>query len=138
MAVYSAPEGFLFDVNTGLYVRESIVFDEAGNKYRHRMFFNADTGNYSQLSEPIKEEAKVQPVQMPVAPAVPGPSVYVSQPGKKKKRGKVRAKKKRGAWFYIGAALTVIIILLITITPKKKDFIPLNEEQIKLYGSEFE
>ena len=78
MAVYSAPEGFVSDPSTGLYVRESILTDDAGVKYRHRMYFNADTGEYTQFSEPIAKPVQPMPVQQQNA-------AYKAKPVKRKK-----------------------------------------------------
>ena len=104
MAVYSAPEGFIWDPTTGLYLRESILTDGAGVRYRHRMYFNADTGEYTQFSEPITEAAP------PMAPA--------GKPGKK-----------RSIWFFIGAAAVITIVLFLTISRNNHKFVALTDEQ---------
>ncbi len=132
MAVYSAPEGFIWDPTSGLYVRESILTDGAGVRYRHRMYFNADTGEYTQFSEPITEAAP------PMAPAVqpaytqPAPAgKKVKTAGKTVKTAKKAGKpgKKRSIWFFIGAAAVITIVLFLTISRNNHKFVALTDEQ---------
>ena len=53
MAKFMAPEGYRFDPQIGLYVKELLVTDVKGARYRHRMCFNPDTGIYTQISFPL-------------------------------------------------------------------------------------
>lgn len=141
MAVYSAPEGFIWDPSTGSYVRETILTDDAGIKYRHRMFFDADTGEYTQYSEPLEEEAHADippappappapPVDIPPAPhasstlpmqdaAPPAPPMQdaapqmipPAPPSKAVKGGQLRPKKKRVVLKTILVAVPIIVVI---------------------------
>lgn len=50
MAVYQAPEGYHFDPQSGLYLKKLIVTDTDGIEYDHRIYFNDETGEYTQES----------------------------------------------------------------------------------------
>ena len=136
MAVYSAPEGFIWDPATGLYVRKSIITDGAGIRYRHRMFFNADTGEYTQFSEPIVRQA--QPVQPAYAPHAPVSKTKAAKTKKVKTKAAVKtAKKKRGAWFYIGTAAVIAIVLFLTVSRNDKMFKELSDEQKEEFVNDY-
>ena len=53
MSYYEAPEGFAPDPETGLYKREMILNDDAANSFRHIVYFDADTGEYTQETIPL-------------------------------------------------------------------------------------
>ena len=131
MAVYSAPEGFIWDPSTGLYVSESILTDGAGTRYRHRMYFNADTGEYTQFSEPIVwQTPPVQPAYVPSAPVKKAKET-------KTKAAVKKAGKKRGAWFYIGTAAVIAIVLFLTVSLNDKKFEVLSDEQKEEFVNDY-
>ena len=57
MSKYNPPEGYLLDLNSGLYYTQVIAEDESGNKSQVVTWFNADTGEYRQDVYPIKGSA---------------------------------------------------------------------------------
>ena len=57
MAVYQAPEGYHFDPQSGLYLKKLIVTDTDGIEYDHRIYFNDETGEYTQESFPLSGKA---------------------------------------------------------------------------------
>ena len=57
MAVYQAPEGYHFDPQSGLYLKKLIVTDTDGIEYDHRIYFNDETGEYTQESFPLSDKA---------------------------------------------------------------------------------
>lgn len=58
MAVFKAPNGYLFDPSSGLYYIERQLLNEAGQPLRHITWFNADTGQYTQQAYPAAAPAK--------------------------------------------------------------------------------
>lgn len=57
MATYKAPEGYIYDSNSGLYYSQQIVKDTSGNMNRFVTWFNADTGQYTQYLYPMPVDA---------------------------------------------------------------------------------
>jgi len=51
---YNAPDGYVFDKNTGLYYTQVIAEDKAGNKSQVVTWFNPDSGEYKQEVYPIE------------------------------------------------------------------------------------
>lgn len=62
MAKYMAPEGYNFDPQTGLYVKDLLVTDTEGVNYRHRISFNDETGEYTQQSVALMGNTATAPV----------------------------------------------------------------------------
>ena len=60
MAVYQAPEGYHFDPQSGLYLKKLIVTDTDGIEYDHRIYFNDETGEYTQESFALAERIKTK------------------------------------------------------------------------------
>lgn len=50
---YAAPEGYIYDENTGLYYTQIIAVDEQGNQSQVVNWFNPETGEYTQNVYPI-------------------------------------------------------------------------------------
>lgn len=50
---YSAPEGYIYDENTGLYYTQIIAEDEQGNQSQIVNWFDPETGEYTQQVYPI-------------------------------------------------------------------------------------
>lgn len=50
---YAAPEGYIYDKNTGLYYTQIIAVDEQGNQSQVVNWFNPETGEYTQNVYPI-------------------------------------------------------------------------------------
>ena len=53
MEKYYSPEGYILDVNTGLYYSQVIAEGADGVEVRCVTWFNADTGEYSQYEYPM-------------------------------------------------------------------------------------
>ncbi len=57
MERYQAPANYLMDDNSGLYYNKMIITDKYGNSVCHTIWFNAETGEYSQVSSPMKQSS---------------------------------------------------------------------------------
>ena len=55
MALYTAPPGYEFDQNTGLYYTQVLAEDADGKRSQVVTWFDADTGSYSQNVYPVSE-----------------------------------------------------------------------------------
>ena len=53
MEKYRAPENYLKDETSGLYYKEMQLQDQYNHELRHIIWFNAETGEYKQVSYPV-------------------------------------------------------------------------------------
>ncbi len=58
MAEYQAPEGYLYDPETGLYYSQVTAVDERGSRMQVVTWFHPDTGEYEQQVFPVRTAAK--------------------------------------------------------------------------------
>lgn len=65
MSVYSAPEGYQLDPNTGLYYSQVISENASGMQVQAVTWFNADTGEYAQYEYPMEPIASQSPTEVP-------------------------------------------------------------------------
>lgn len=68
MAKYLAPDGYLYDANSGLYYTQTVETDVAGNRTQNVLWFNAETGEYTRAQYKLP----------PVPPAPPAPAAQSS------------------------------------------------------------
>ncbi|MCR4909470.1 MAG: hypothetical protein K5985_11625 [Lachnospiraceae bacterium] len=60
MAEYQAPEGYLYDPETGLYYSQVTAVDARGSRMQVVTWFHADTGEYEQQVYPVIADGKPQ------------------------------------------------------------------------------
>ena len=79
MAKYKAPENYIYDMNSGQYFRALQIHDEQGKPVHHVIWFDTETGEYTQKSYYLtaKNKAAWRPVFFIMMLSVAGVLVFL-------------------------------------------------------------
>lgn len=79
MTKYRAPENYIYDTNSGKYFRALQIHDEQGKPVHHVMWFDTETGEYTQKSYylPTKKKASWRPLLIVMMLSIAGVVVFL-------------------------------------------------------------